>query len=92
MISDWTAMQNSLQNSFSTPAEQEDTNSAYVGFATDYLTNNPSSTVGDAGAYALMKLFPNQINIFYASPNSTNYTPIDINSSTEFDFIQSVPC
>jgi hypothetical protein len=91
-ISSWTAMQNSLNTSFSTSAQQTTFNNNYITYGLDYLTNNPSATDGDAAAYALMMLFPGAINIYYAQPGSTTYAPLTINTSTEFDFITTLTC
>ncbi len=91
-ISDWNAMLNIYNASYSNATDQAAFTNNYVAYATDYLTNNPSAGPGDAGSYALMKLFPDAINVYYAAPGSTSYTPIFINQSTEFDFLSNTPC
>jgi len=91
-ITNWQAMQSLLNSAFSTQAEINTLNGEYVDDAKDYLSNNATATVGDAGAYALMTLFSSDINIYYAQPGSTNYQPLIINGVTGTDTIATINC
>jgi len=74
-------MQNSLNSSYITLAQQDVLDAQYQNEGREYLDDNLSATVGDAGAYALMTLFSGDINIYYAPPGSTNYQPLIINTN-----------
>ncbi|MBS1519960.1 MAG: hypothetical protein JST50_03100, partial [Bacteroidetes bacterium] len=87
-VSNWTVIQNLYSSSYSTQTEQDNFKAAYQTQGANYLADNPNATAGDAGAYALIKMFPGSINIYYASPGSTTYIPMTINNT----ILVKVPC
>jgi len=88
-ITDWPAVQSIISSSFSTAPQKAMFNASYQTKAITYLTNNPSSNVGDAGTFALLNLLPNAITVFRAPVNSSSYVPLMINTSNE---ITVKPC
>jgi len=91
-ITNWPAMQNLLNSTYSTQAEQDRLDGEYQQDGGDYLNDHLTATQGDAGAYALMTLFSGEINIYYAPHGSTNYQPLIIDVATGTDNVATKNC
>jgi len=80
-ISNWAALNTLLANSYSDATQQFAFESSYQTILTRYQFDNPGATKGDAGAAALIQLFPGMINVYYAPKGTTSYTPITIGAT-----------
>ena len=90
-ISNWTALTNIYNNSYATTTEQANFVSNYQNQGDIYSQNNINATPGDAGAWALIQMFPGAINIYYAPPNSTNYSPLAVSTKNSKTLV-TIPC
>jgi len=87
-VSNWSALGNIYTNSFSTTAEQNTFNNSYISNGQDYATSNDDATQGDIGVYALLQMFPGAIDVYFAPPGSTTYTPLIAGDKT----LAPIPC
>jgi hypothetical protein len=81
-VRDWTALQTVFQSSGTLNAD-------YLDYASDYLNTHSTATNIEASEYALMTLFGGAINFYKAPSNSTNFEPLEINSSNA---VSNKPC
>lgn len=84
-VKDWGKFQTAFDRFRDDPFGFDDD---YVNIASQYLDTHPVLT-GVGGAYAIMKLFGDAINIFYTPPNYGTYDPMKIDS---YDTVINNPC
>jgi hypothetical protein len=81
-VSNWSTIQTLLTTFKASPVDPTtglnafDENYAKIGG--DYKTANPLASDSEAGAYALMTVFGDSINIYEAPKGSTTYTPLTL--------------
>lgn len=88
-INDWTLLQE-IYNKYNADTTTFDDTYSQVGL--NYENDNPSATTGDAGAYALMELFADSINIYEAPTGTTNFQPVTINTVNGKDTVTIINC
>lgn len=74
-VRDWDALKYIYQDNSATEA-------TYQAKAAEYGRANPSSTFVERSEYALLSLFGNSINLYKAPPGSTNYSPLQLSSTS----------
>ena len=89
-IVDWGIMTDIYNNRWN--GKESSFDAQWNNFALDFLNNNQQASVADAGAYAMLKLFGNSINVFYAEQGFSTFHPLSIGGQTEFDTLEYYNC
>ena len=75
---------NNYNNSFYTAADGTTKNrivDTYIQEAIAYQTTNTNANYQQMTAYAFLKLYGSAVNLHFASPNTTTFKPLEINTN-----------
>ncbi|GAB2703812.1 hypothetical protein GCM10027037_32130 [Mucilaginibacter koreensis] len=92
MIKDWNKMLDLYNTLYTTQAQKNAFKADYINIGQLYFDKNPTSGLGMAGVYALLKKFGDAINVYKADASSMTYQPFQIVNNNGIETVAPNPC
>ncbi|WP_462267186.1 hypothetical protein [Mucilaginibacter sp.] len=90
-IKDWSKITDIYNALYSNQQQENAFKAQYQTYADNFARDTQSDDIGMAGAYALMKMFPDAINVYAADTNSTVYHALALDNSSSTPAVKN-PC